>query len=98
MALDIYATLAMSDEPEHVFSIASNVLTPRRRCLTDHTVEQVLCLRSWQKSGIITLNHTLFKEAVTAVEYALVHDTINATTYADSDDQEEDEDSPIEIS
>ena len=97
MALDIYATPAMSDEPERVFSMAGNVLTPRRRCLTDHAVEQILCLRSWQKSGIITLNHTLFEEAVTAVEHASVHDNINATTYADSDDQEEDEDSPVEI-
>jgi hypothetical protein len=97
MALDIYATPAMSNEPERVFSIAGNVLTLRRRCLTDYAVKQILCLRSWQKSGIITLNHTLFEEAVTAVEHALVHDNINATTYANSDDQEEDKDSPVEI-
>jgi hypothetical protein len=31
------------------------------------------------------------------MEHASVHDTINATTYADSDDQEEDEDSPVKI-
>jgi hypothetical protein len=46
MALDIYATPAMSDEPERVFSMAGNVLTLRRRCLTDYAVEQILCLRS----------------------------------------------------
>lgn len=34
MGLDIYATPAMSDEPERVFSIAGNALNPRRRCLT----------------------------------------------------------------
>jgi hypothetical protein len=62
MALDIYATPAMSDEPERVFSIAGNLLS-RRRQLSGEAVEQMLCLRSWQRSGIITLNQGLFEEA-----------------------------------
>jgi hypothetical protein len=34
MALDIYSTPAVSDEPERVFSIAGHVLSPSRRTLT----------------------------------------------------------------
>ena len=34
MALDVYSTPAMSDEPERVFSIAGSVLQPSRRRLT----------------------------------------------------------------
>ena len=39
MALDIYSTPAMSDEPERVFSIAGNTLAPRRRCLTGQAMQ-----------------------------------------------------------
>jgi hypothetical protein len=46
MALDIYCTPPMSDEPERVFSIASNTLNPRRRVITEDTVQELLCLRS----------------------------------------------------
>ena len=38
MALDVYSTPAMSDEPERVFSIAGNVLSVRRRRLTSDAV------------------------------------------------------------
>jgi hypothetical protein len=53
----------MSDEPERVFSIAGNLLSPRRRQLSGKAVEQMLCLRNWQRSGIITLDQGLFEEA-----------------------------------
>ena len=46
MALNVYSTLAMSDEPERVFSIAGNVLSVRRRRLTSDAVHWLLCLRS----------------------------------------------------
>lgn len=64
MAFDIYSTPAMSDEPERVFSIAGNTLNPRRRRLTSATVQQLLCLRSWQQSGVITLDTRLIRQAV----------------------------------
>jgi hypothetical protein len=64
MALDIYATLAMSDEPERVFSMAGNLLSPRRRKLIGEGVEQMLCLRSWQRSGIIKLDRAAFADTV----------------------------------
>jgi hypothetical protein len=64
MALDVFATPAMSDEPERVFSIAGNLLAPRRRSLKGEGVEQMLCLRSWQSSGIIKLDQASFADTV----------------------------------
>jgi hypothetical protein len=64
MAFDIYSTPAMSDEPERVFSIAGNTLNPRRRRLTSAAVQQLLCLRSWQQSDVITLDTRLIRQAV----------------------------------
>ena len=64
MALDVYSTPAMSDEPERKFSMAGNLLTPRRRVLKSDGVEQMLCLRSWQESGILQLDQSLFNRAV----------------------------------
>jgi hypothetical protein len=58
----------MSDEPERVFSIARNLLAPRRRRLKGEGVEQMLCLRSWQRSGIIKLDQALFANTVTVDE------------------------------
>jgi hypothetical protein len=45
MALDIYTTLACSNEPERVFSIAGNIINPRRRVMTADKVQELLCLR-----------------------------------------------------
>jgi hypothetical protein len=56
IALDVFSTPAMSDEPERVFSITGNVLLQRRRRLTSDAVQWLLCLRSWQQSEIIALN------------------------------------------
>jgi hypothetical protein len=46
IALDVYATPAMSDEPERVFSMAGNLLSLRRRKLIGKGVKQMLYLRS----------------------------------------------------
>jgi hypothetical protein len=64
MALDVFTTLAMSDEPERVFSITGNLLALRRRSLKGEGVEQMLCLRSWQSSSIIKLDQALFADTV----------------------------------
>jgi hypothetical protein len=40
--------------------MAGNLLTPRRRQLKGEGVEQMLCLKSWQSSGIIRLDEGLF--------------------------------------
>jgi hypothetical protein len=64
MALDVFSTPPISDEPERVFSIAGNLLSPRRRCMKGEAVKQMLCLKSWQQSGIISLDQGLFADTV----------------------------------
>jgi hypothetical protein len=76
MALDIYSMPAMSDEPERVFSIAGNTLSPRRRCLKGDTMQEILCLRSWQDSGLINLDRRLFNKAVAAAEASSINDDL----------------------
>ena len=86
MALDVYSTPAMSDEPERVFSIAGNVLAVRRRHLTSDAVHWPLCLRSWQRSEIITLDQRLLRQAVIEVDRR-----------PHSDDGDDDEPPPIAL-
>jgi hypothetical protein len=64
VAFDIYSTPVTSDEPELVFSIAGKTMNSRRRRLTSEAVQQLLCLRSWQRSEVITLNTRLMRQAV----------------------------------
>jgi hypothetical protein len=64
MALDVYSTPPMSDEPERVFSGTGSLLSARRRQMTGEGVEQMTCLRSWDRSGIVTLSQGLFNSAV----------------------------------
>jgi hypothetical protein len=71
----------MSDEPERVFSIAGNTLTPRRRCLTSDAMQWLLCLRSWQNSGVVQLDQRLLRQAMMTAD-SLVIDEINAHVYA----------------
>jgi hypothetical protein len=66
MALDVYSTPAMSDEPERVFSATGQLMAPRRRAMKGEGVEQMTCLRSWQRSGLISLDQGLFSTAVIA--------------------------------
>jgi hypothetical protein len=84
MALDIYSMPAMSDEPERVFSIAGNTLSPRRRCLKGDTMQEILCLRSWQDSGLINLDRRLFNKAVATAEASSINDDL---TLDESDDE-----------
>jgi hypothetical protein len=64
MALDIYSTPPMSDEPERVFSDTGNLLTPKRRLMNSEGVEQMTCLRRWDRSGIISLSQSFCNRAV----------------------------------
>jgi hypothetical protein len=66
MALDVYSTPAMSDEPERVSSAIGQLIAPRRRAMKGEGVEQMTCLRSWQRSGLISLDQGLFSTAVIA--------------------------------
>lgn len=91
MALDIYSTPACSDEPERVFSMPGNVLNPRRPCLGADTVQELLCLRSWEQSGIITLRATDYQQAIISTEGVSINDelaldsTVDLTIEGDSD-------------
>lgn len=66
MALDIYAVPAMADELERLFSQAGDTLSARRRRMSDDTVASLMCLKSWQSSGVITINESLFERAIEA--------------------------------
>lgn len=90
MALDVFSTPAMSDEPERLFSIAGNTLAPRRRRLNSDTVQEVLCLRSWQEAGLIQLDASTFEKAVAEGDGVPIDDDLH---YNASIDHNNDEDS-----
>jgi hypothetical protein len=67
LALDVFSVPPMSDELERVFSEGSSVLVPRRRLLSSDVMQWLLCLKNWERSGIVELDKTLFETAVGAV-------------------------------
>jgi hypothetical protein len=91
MALDIYSTPPMSDEPERVFSEGGNLLVPRRRQLSGDHVQEILCLKSWQGSGLVTLDGALFDQAIRVADGAPINDEIATVALNNSDDDEDDE-------
>lgn len=62
LALDTFSVPAMSDAPERVFSSTGDVVSPRRKRLKDETIEVIMCLKSWQASGVMKIDATMFKE------------------------------------
>lgn len=60
MALDLYATPAMSDEPERKFSETGAATSPRRRLLDEQTIAWLMCLKSWSNTGLVTFDKALF--------------------------------------
>ena len=82
MALDTCSTPKISDEPERVFRVASKILSPRRRTLQNDAMQQVLCLRSWQGSGIIALGQQQLQQAVAAAE-AIINEDVAYSDYND---------------
>ena len=88
MALDLYSTPLCSDEPERVFSIGGNTLNPRRRVMTEEVLNQLLCLRSWYKCGIIDFETlSIFEQAVQATYHAPIADEL-AYNYTSDDSNE----------
>jgi len=53
MALDVYSTPVMSDEPERVFSEVGAALGTRRRLLSADSMKFTQCLKSWIRTGVI---------------------------------------------
>jgi len=65
MALDLYSTPPYSDELERIFLIGGNTLNPRRRVMKEETLNELLCLRSWYKYGIIDFKTlSIFEQAI----------------------------------
>lgn len=89
MALDVYSTPAMSDEPERVFSIAGHIQQPSRRRLTSEAMQWLLCLRSWQNSGIITLDQRLLRSAILNVDSLPPPPPLTVDDGGDKDDGDE---------
>jgi hypothetical protein len=88
MALDIFSVLAMSDEPERIFSQTGHILAPRRRSLTSKSMEQLMCMRSWLKYGVAHLDGSLFEKAVVMIDSANV--TAELDDLSDVSDEEYD--------
>lgn len=55
-APDIFSTPAMSNEPERQFSTSGALVSPRRRLLSDVTIRNLMCVRGWIASSVVTLS------------------------------------------
>ncbi|KAG7423080.1 Zinc finger BED domain-containing protein DAYSLEEPER [Fusarium oxysporum f. sp. raphani] len=56
MAIDLFSVPAMSSEPERIFSLAGQMVTPLRRQLQADIVGAARCISSWEKSGAIEIS------------------------------------------
>ena len=54
MAIDFLSILAMSAEPERVFSGAKVTLSARRCALGDDSNNALECLKSWQRDSLVS--------------------------------------------
>lgn len=68
MSLDIFSVLAMSDEPERIFSQTGHILSPRRRRLTSKSMQRLMCMKSWMEQGVAHLDSDLFERTVSLLE------------------------------
>jgi hypothetical protein len=59
MAIDILSAMAMSAESERVFSAARRTIPWTRARLNSRTIEQLECLKHWQKAGLISEEYVL---------------------------------------
>ena len=59
MAIDVLSAVAMSAESERVFSAARRTIPWTRARLEGAIIEQIECLKHWQKSGLISDNYVM---------------------------------------
>ncbi|KAM5526913.1 hAT family dimerization domain protein [Fusarium oxysporum f. sp. phaseoli] len=52
MAIDLFSIPAMSSEPERIFSLAGQMVTPQRGRLKADLIGAAQCISSWEKSGL----------------------------------------------
>ena len=62
MAIDILSAMAMSAESERVFSAARRTIPWTRARLNSKTIEQLECLKHWQKAGLISEEYILAED------------------------------------
>jgi len=60
MALDIFLILAMSADPERLFSSSKHVLRDTSNRLKWDALEVLECLKSWAKEGVLLSNFYRF--------------------------------------
>lgn len=53
MAIDVLSVVAMSSEPERIFSLAGLMVTKERNRLGSDTIQAVQCLRNWGHHGLL---------------------------------------------
>lgn len=71
MAIDLFTIPAMSDEPERTFSSTGIIITPHRSQLSPEIIGQAQCLKSWEKQGVINLEHAFSKSpALSSSEFS----------------------------
>jgi len=56
MAIDLFSIPAMSLEPERIFSLAGQMVTPQRGRLKADLIGAAQCISSWEKSGVIQIS------------------------------------------
>jgi hypothetical protein len=59
MAIDTLSAVAMSAESERVFSAARRTIPWTRARLESKLIEQIECLKHWQKSGLISEDYVI---------------------------------------
>src|SRR6266511_4824963 len=55
MALDLFSIPAMSSEPERIFSLTGQMVTPQRSRLKADIIEAAQCISSWEKNRVIQI-------------------------------------------
>jgi len=55
MAIDLFSIPAMSSEPERIFSLTGQMVTPQRGRLQADIIGAAQCISSWEKSGVIQI-------------------------------------------
>jgi hypothetical protein len=56
MALDIFSIPAMSSDPERIFSLSGDMVSPKRNALQAETIGAAQCLKSWDKNRIFDIS------------------------------------------
>jgi hypothetical protein len=68
MARDLFTILAMSDEPERVFSSSGLMTTPHQGRLSARAIGEAQVVKSWIKTGISTSLEGTFERVASFID------------------------------